>query len=104
MVYCEKCDGNHSDSMGTCVDIEPRKAYDIISKGGDSTYRVAIFSRSEVESAYGPINSDNAETTIARLVGWGESYNGPGRSFSHAPYMRVLRRNIVVRQFCGLDI
>lgn len=102
MVYCEMCDGNHSDCA--CLEIKPRKAYDIVSEPGESGYRVAIFSRAEVEAAYGPMTPDNQESTIARLVGWGASYGGPGRGFSAEPYMRVLGRNIVIRQFNGLDI
>lgn len=104
-VYCERCEGNHRVEVGACgPDIEPRKAYDISSDDEGSTYRVAIFSRATVEAAYGAVTSDNVETVIARLTGWAASYSGPGRGFAHDPSLTLRGRNIVIRQFCGLDI
>lgn len=104
-VFCAKCDAHHSFRDGACgPDVEPRKAYDIRSDDEGSTYRVAIFSRAAVEASHGPVTPDNAEVMIARLVGWSSSYGGPGRYFAHDPSIRVLGRNVVVRQFCGLDI
>lgn len=107
-VYCPKCESHHSAKVGPCADeIEPRKAYVIRSDNGETSTRVAIFSRAAVEAVYGPTDPTDEESTatlVARLVGWYESSNGPGRWFSSAPFLRVMGRNIVIRQFSGLDI
>lgn len=100
MIYCNTCDANHSDAA--CVDLDPRKAYDIADE--DSTYRIAVFSRATVEAAYGPVEAQDVDTMIARLTGWHEYYCGPGRAFGHAPTLRVMKRNIIIRQFAGVDI
>lgn len=102
--FCEHCDTHHYAEQGVCKHVEPRKSYYIVNEGGESGYSVAIFRRSEVEDTFGPITPDTAEERIAQLVGWSESYRGPGRSFSNAPTLRLMKRNVVIRQFSGLDI
>lgn len=100
-VFCEACQGMHSKRA--CASVEPRKSYDISNE--DSTYRVAIFSRAAVEAAIGcDVADEDPERLIAELTGWSESYGGPGRAFSSAPSLRIFKRNLVVRQFCALDI
>ncbi len=109
-VYCPTCDGQHYTEDGVCKEpLKPRKAYDIRTDEESSTYRMAIFSRKEVEAAYGiigpePISERKCESLIARLTGWYRSYGGPGCGFSSEPSIRVWKRNIVVTQVCGLDI
>ena len=101
-VWCARCDGHHADSA--CVEIAPRKEWYFTYEPGESGCRVAIFRRSEVEAAYGPITAENAADICDRLVGWYESYSGPGRGFSSAPSLMVKGSKVIVRQFTGLDI
>jgi len=84
--------------------VQARKAGYAVSEHGESGYKWAVYSRASVESAYGPITEENAEDIAGNLTGWGPHYSGPGRGFSHDPYIRVLKRNVLVKQFCGLDI
>lgn len=103
-MFCEQCQGNHRVETGVCVAIEPRKSYNIVSDGGTATDRIAIFSRATVEAAYGPLTPDNADEMAVRLTDWTARDGGAGRYFASAPSIRTRGRNIVVRQFCGLDI
>jgi len=84
--------------------VQPRKAGYAVSEYGESGYTWAIFPLAEVEAAFGKITEENAEDIAGNLTGWGPSYGGPGRAFRHEPYIRVLKRNVLVKQFCGLDI
>lgn len=104
MVYCQGCEDYHWEGEELCAAVSPRKEYTIISDHGESSNRVAIFSRAEVEKVYGPIESLKAEDIINYLVGWYASSNGPGRWFRSEPSIRLMKRNVVIRQFGGLDI
>lgn len=84
--------------------IQHRKAGCFSYEGGESSYLWVIFSRSEVEKVYGEITSDNAEDIATNLTGWHRSYSGPGRGFSSEPTMRLYKRNLIIKQHCGLDI
>jgi hypothetical protein len=84
--------------------VAPRKAGYVVSEPGESGYRYAIFSRTDVEAAYGPITDENAEDIAGNLTNWGEYHGGPGRGFSCVPWIRAFKRNVIVRQFSGLDI
>lgn len=84
--------------------IQPRKAGGFSFEDGESTYKWAIFSRPAVEAIYGEITADNAEDIASNLTGWGRSYGGPGRWFSSDPTIKVYKRNLIVKQHCGLDI
>ncbi len=82
-----------------------RKAGAYYSDDGEgSTYKWVIFSRPAVEAIHGEITPDNAEDIAATLTGWGRSYGGPGRSFSSEPTIKVYKRNLIIKQFSGLDI
>lgn len=111
-VYCPNCDAQHSvpehfvgGSGDFCLlEIQPRKAGIARSKDGETSQRWAIFQREEVESLYGEVSAENALEIAAGLTGWSQTYRGPGRAFTSDPIIFVYKRNILVRQFCGLDI
>jgi hypothetical protein len=86
--------------------VPARKAGYADSEPGESGYKWAIFSRRAVEDAFGFVidQSDDLEALASNLTGWGRSYNGPGRRFASEPSIRVFKRNILVKQFTGLDI
>ena len=102
--YCtdEAWHNNCSDECIAKRAVKARKLYCI--ENADSTYRVAIFSRESVERAYGTVTPDNAADIAQAITGWGEYSRGVGRAFGTSPSICVLGRNVVVRQFCGLDI
>lgn len=84
--------------------VAPRKGGYVESDGGDAGYSWAVYSRSEVERAFGEITPENASDIAGNLTGWGESYSGPGRGFSCAPSLFLYRRNILIKRFSELDI
>ncbi len=85
--------------------IRPRKIGHAESTPPDESYHnYAVFSRAQVEAAYGTIDGDNAEEVACNLTGWAPGYGGVGRWFRTVPHIRVLGRNVLVKQFCGLDI
>ncbi len=90
------------------ADIPPRKLYSISDKHGEYRWSVAIFSRKEVEAKFGPVSLDSdeelIENIVAELTGWSGHWGGPGRWFAQEPSVRIMKRNIVIRQFSGLDI
>ncbi len=84
--------------------IQHRKSGCFSDEGGESSYLWVIFSKADVEAVYGAITPDNAEDLATNLTGWHRSYGGPGRSFSSEPTIKIYKRNLIVKQHCGLDI
>jgi hypothetical protein len=82
--------------------IDARKAYRFADE--ETTYRIAIFSRAEVEAEYGPLTAETVDDVAFDLTGWRRFATGPGRAFGHSPHVRLCGRNFVVRQTLGLDI
>lgn len=103
----------------------PRKQFTIMQDHGESSYSFQVFSTDEVakefsdlfKEAEGDIKGHIArvvydrpcedcaiDTLIATLSPLRASDNGPGRWFRSAPTIKIGKRNIVIRQFAGLDI
>jgi len=87
-----------------CPYVPARKAGYATSEEGESGYAWAVFPLAQVVQAFGEITPENASDVACNLTGWAASYSGPGRGFRHDPYIRVMKRNVIVKQFCGLDI
>jgi hypothetical protein len=96
----------------------PRKSYIIPGSNNESCYDFAVFPTTEVQKEFPelfapPSNEDltagyNQKDALARLAynltGLREFYRGVGRCFGSEPSVRIGKRNIVIRQFRGLDI
>lgn len=106
--FCLSCQGNHA-GPSLCAVSPRREVVAGIGDGEGSCYRVAVFSRAAVEAIVGPlVDASGAlpgdDDLAIGLTGWRAYYGGPGRSFAHDPSVRVTRRHVVVKQFCGIDI
>lgn len=93
----------------------PRKQFTISQDHGESSYAFQVFSTDEIAKEFPELMDPKyrtewaicpevAEELIATLSPLRASDNGPGRWFRSAPTIRIGKRNIVIRQFGGLDI
>lgn len=78
------------------------------NENGEYWSHWALYRRSEMEALaeyfYGDKTEDLLKQTALEHCGWIQSYSGPGRSFNEAPWVRLSRSYVLVRQFGGLDI
>lgn len=85
--------------------ITPRKSYILHQKDGTSLYAVAIFRRSEVEQYVGKdATLFHPDDLAFNLTGWYAFEHGAGRAFAADPRVIIGKRNVMVRQFRGLDV
>lgn len=77
---------------------------------GESRYVWALFQRKDVpENLIAMhrecVSEDIEDFDLAHaLTGWEEYHHGVGRAFGGAPYCKIGRNHILVKQFRGLDI
>lgn len=72
--------------------------YSVVDPDSTCGYEWAVYSRAEVEAFYGE------DYTAEEITGWRYYNTGFGQPFGNAPYMRVSRTRILVKQRTGLDI
>lgn len=89
------------DTIATCV---PALKSGFISDYESSTIVYAVFDKEVAETEVGfPIDQDPEEFAFA-ATGWYRSYRGPGQAFSHAPYLKVYGKKVLIKQTRGRDI
>lgn len=100
--FCEPCQGYHDGPA--CLDVEPTTIATRDDADGAGWYRMAVFPRALVESTYGEISPETADSVLRQICPWFAFGRRPGGPYANPPSMRVTRTRVVVRQSGGLDI